>query len=109
VDNVSQFQRAKDLQTQVRKLLSPLDVDSLPPEVRDTVRSIQRQVADVRLDVRDYGMAETAAEQRRLAHAARERLSELEATIIKASTFNIFGAADVAMASALAQQLMSDL
>lgn len=71
--------------------------------------ALKRQAAEARLDMRDYGLAETAAAQQRLAAETRARLQELDTLILKAGSLELIGAADVAQFSAIAQQLMSDL
>ncbi|HEV7455119.1 MAG TPA: hypothetical protein VGO07_07720 [Candidatus Saccharimonadales bacterium] len=105
----SPFELAIDLQGQVGRLVRSYDIDSLPAEERETLMALKRQAAEVRLDMRDYGLAETAAAQQRLAAETRARLQELDTLILKAGSLDLIGAADVAQFSAIAQQLMSDL
>jgi hypothetical protein len=109
VKQKSPFELAIDLQGQVGRLVRSYDIDSLPAEGRETLMALKRQAAEVRLDMRDYGLAETAAAQQRLAAETRSRLQELDTLILKAGSLDLIGAADVVQFSALAQQLMSDL
>jgi hypothetical protein len=109
VDNKSPFQRVKELDAQVRSILSQLDMDALPAVQRELVVRIKRQAADVRLDLRDYGMAETAADQQRYAKEAHERLEVLQKNIVKASEYDLFSAIDIAQISANMQQIISEL
>lgn len=103
------FDQAKELSNQLIRILSQLDVDVLPRDEQRLVATIKRQLEDVRLDARDYDFAETRAEQQRNASVAKESLEKLRANILKASEFNLFGAVDVAMASAHIEQLISNL
>ncbi|HSX16656.1 MAG TPA: hypothetical protein VLH86_00985 [Patescibacteria group bacterium] len=105
----SPFELASDLQGQVRRIVSAFDVDSLPAAERTLLLLLRRLATDVRLDIRAYGTAETAAEQQRLAREMRERLKQLDEAILQAGSLNLMGAADVAQLSATTQQLMSDL
>jgi NAD(P)-dependent dehydrogenase (short-subunit alcohol dehydrogenase family) len=109
VKKKSPFELAIDLQGQVGRLVRSYDIDSLPAEEREVLMALKRQAAEVRLDMRDYGLAETVAAQKRLAAEARARLQELDTMILNAGSLDLIGAADVAQFSAIAQQLMSDL
>lgn len=106
---MSPFERAKALDTHLRTFVSGFDIGAQPPAERDVLRSLKSLTADVRLDMRDYGMAETKREQDALAAAVRKRLEQLEHTIVKAGEYNIIGAADVAQYSAEVQQIVADL
>jgi hypothetical protein len=109
MEGKSPFELVRDLQSQVGRLLSNFDVDSLRPAEREVFTSLKRQVVDLRLDIRDYGMAETKAEQDQRAAEARARLKAFEDNIVQAGSHNLFGAADVAQLSATTQQLMATL
>lgn len=106
---MSPFERAKALDTQLRTLVSRFDIDTLLPAERDILRSLRSLATDVRLDMRDYGMADTKAEQDKHATIVRKRLEQLEHTIVQAGSYNIISAVDVAQFSAEAQQIMADL
>lgn len=103
------FQRMKELEAQVRTTLTQFDVDVLPAPQRELLATIKRQATDARLDLRDYGMAETMSEQQRFATEAHQRLEQLQKNIVAASEHNLFGAADVAQLSANIQQIISDI
>jgi hypothetical protein len=109
VEEISPFARVASLASQVTGIVSSFDVDALPSAERDILRVIKRQVVDVRLDIRDYGMAETKLEQERLAKAARSRLERFERNIVKAGEYGLLGPADIAQLSAEIQQLIADL
>ena len=109
MDEVSPFALTKDINGRIAQLASSLDIDSLPREQREAVMTLKNQATDIRLEVRDYGMAETRAEQERLARAVAGRVEAMQATILKASEYNLLGAADVAQLSAQLDQLKAVL
>ncbi len=106
---MSPFERAKALDAQLRTIVSSFDIDALQPRERDILRSLRSLITDVRLDMRDYGIAETKRQQDAAAKAIRTRLEQLEKIIITAGEYNLVGAVDVAHLSAEAQQLMADV
>ena len=106
---VSPFALAKDIAGYVARFISNLDLDSLPREQRDATTLLKNQAADLRLDMRDYGLAETRASQERVAKEVAERVEAAQATVLKLSEYNLLGAADVAQLSAQLQQLKAVL
>ena len=108
-EEASPFKLAKDIGAFVSVFISNTDVDSLPREQREAVMLLKNQAADIRLDMRDYGLAETRQAQERLAKEVAEHLEALQATILKVSEYNLLGAADVAQLSAQLQQLIAVL
>lgn len=109
MDNKSPFQRIKEVEAQVRVILTRVDMDALPHAQRELILLIKRQASDAKLDLRDYGMAETKADQTRFAREAQKRLELLQKKIIAASEYNLFSAIDVAQLSANLQQVITDL
>lgn len=105
----SPFELISDLHGQVGRLLRSFDIDSLPPDAREVLGALKRQVSDARLDVRDYGLAETVAEQRLLAEAVRTGLRQLDELIIKTGGMSLIGPADVAQLSAITQQIIAEV
>lgn len=105
----SPFTLIKDLQALVQSRLRVTDIDALPPTERELLRQVKRQLADVRLDVREYGLSETRADQLRVGTTAALRLQELEKQLLKASEYGVFGAADTAIVSAYIEQLRAAL
>lgn len=103
----SPFERAKELTSQISSIVSYIDVDALPTAERQAIVAVKQQAVDVRLDVRDYDFAATRAEQLQSASEAKERLEQLRADIIIASSYNLFGAADVAHLSAQVDTLVA--
>lgn len=108
-DKLSPPEQARALQAQLAVLLSPVDIEALPAGLRETLTQLKRLAGDLRLDVRDFMLAETKADQVRLGDEAAARLKQLEKTIAKAGELSHFGAADVAHLTALSQQLLADL
>ena len=108
-EGLSPFALVKALETHITSLLMQFDIDALPAGERELLRSIKRLAADVRLDLRDYGVADTKAAQDRLAREIRQRLHTCEQAVVKAGELNLFGAVDVGHLSAQTQQLMAHL
>jgi hypothetical protein len=109
VEEASPFKLAKDIAAYTAQFVSSRDINSLPPEERDVVIELKNQATDIKLEIRDYGMAETRDEQERLAKETTDRLESMQATILLASQYNLLGAADVAQLSAQLQQLIAVL
>jgi len=105
MEGASPFVLAKDISARLAWFVSGVDVDDLPREQREIVMALKNQAVDLRLEIRDYGMAQTHGEQEQLAKAVAERLEFLQASILKVSEYNLLGAADVAQLSAQVQQL----
>lgn len=105
----SPFAIAKVLDAHIVSLLMHIDIEALPAAERELLRQLKRQVTDIRLDVRDYGMAETHPEQDRLATEAKKRLDQLERLVVQAGGLNLIGPVDIAYLSAQTQQLMAKL
>lgn len=101
----SVFQQAKDLEAQVGGILSAYDVEDLPMRQKELVIQLKHQLIDARIDARDYEYAETREEQLHIAKEARERLTLLKQTILKASEHNVFSAVDIAQLSARIEQI----
>ena len=105
--SISIFQQAKELETQVGKILSAYDLADLPREQRDLIIQLKNQLTDARLDARDYEYAQTRADQLQAAREGRQRFEQAQATIVKISEYGLFSAVDVAQLSATIQHLMS--
>lgn len=93
------------LEGQLKRLLAEQDISSLPADVRQVVTSIKRNMADARLDIRDYEYAETRSEQQQQGMAAKKRLEQVRQTVLTASEYNVFSAIDVAHTTATIEQI----
>ena len=109
VNNSSPYALAKQLEADMLKILSTLDVYSLGQKPAQLVAVIKRGVADARLDIRDYEFAESRAEQLKLKTVSIERTVILQREILSASEYNIFSAIDVAQLSALIDRIQERL
>lgn len=105
----SPYDQAKELARQLNSILSALDIDSLSREERDIASSIKQLLDHVRLGARDYDFADTKYEQEQSAVETRQHLERLQALVLKGSEYDLFGAVDVAHASARIQQIISKL
>jgi hypothetical protein len=101
--------RIKSLETQLRAVLSKLDISVLPKEERVIVTALKNNLTDARLDVRDYEFSETRAEQQKLAKQAHESLAKVRTGILSASEYNVFNAVDVAQFTAQLEQIIDDI
>jgi hypothetical protein len=93
----------------VRNILSAIDADSLPREQQTTLLLIKQLLVDARLDVRDYELSVTRAEQRHKAKEAKRRLYELSQQILLAGQANFFGPVDIAHISAKIEQISDNV
>lgn len=106
---ISPYDQAKVLEQQITMIISAIDADAAPTDVRNLLARLRRYATDTRLDMRDHDYADTRAEQVRLSYEAKKRLEQLEKLVVAASEYNIFSAADVAQISATAQLLAAQL
>jgi len=105
----SPFLAIKNLETQLNGLLAAIDLYALPVGERKLVTVLRREVTDARLDIRDYELSETRAEQLDNAKQAKERLERMRKTILAISEYNIFSAVDVAQLTAQLDQIIEAL
>jgi hypothetical protein len=101
--------QAKALESQIGTILSFYDVSELPMQQKDLVTNLKHQLVDIRLDARDYEYAQTRAEQLQHAKEGKQRLRQLQQSLLKASEYNMFGPVDVAHISAGIEQLISGM
>ena len=106
---LSLHDQAKELARQVGGILSSLDIDALSREERDIAVAIKQSLEHVRLGARDYDFADTKYEQEQSVVEAKQHLEQLQTLVLKGSEYNMFGAVDVAHASARIQQIISTL
>lgn len=79
---------------QLNGQLNAIDLLALPLEQAKQIETLKRQALELRLDLRDYELAETRNEQLKNAEKSKACLAELEKSIV--SLGDIFGPADVA-------------
>jgi hypothetical protein len=105
----SLLSQAKELERQIGSILSAYDITELPIRERELASALKHQLIDARLGTQEYEYAQTREQQVRAAKEAKGHLEELRKTIVKASEYNLFGAVDVALASARIEQIISRL
>ncbi|HVU59911.1 MAG TPA: hypothetical protein VHC98_03695 [Candidatus Saccharimonadales bacterium] len=101
----SPYKLMRDLEAAIARVLAGVDSASLDPGPAKTVRLLKGQLVDARLDVRDYELAETRAEQGRLAADGKKRLAAVRQSLLKAAEQDIFSAVQVAQFSAQLDRL----
>ena len=98
--DASPYVLARQLETDIRGILSLVDESDLTSQLKQTLNNIKHGITDARLDVRDYDLADTRAEQVKAAKEVSGRLQMVRQQILVASQHNIFSAIDVAHLSA---------
>jgi len=91
------------------RIVSGVDAMELELTVQRMVAHLKGDMIDMKLDVRDYELAETRHEQLRHAQDARRRLDQIRKSILTASDYGIFSSIDVAQLTAQADRLIDDL
>lgn len=104
----SPFLLAKQLQGDVLKLLSGIDITDLSSGEQRTLTRLKNKLFDARLETQDYELAETRELQMGNAKKAKEYLSAVEKTITD-NTLNAFGPVDVAHLTAYIGQITDRL
>lgn len=103
----SPFLAMQRVEGEIKTLLRRVESDDLDMAERKAFASIRRLSTDAKLDIRDYELSETRAEQLKCAVVAKKRVAKLEAAILAVGT--AFGPADVAQLGAQLQQIQSRL
>jgi len=107
---VSSYTRIKQLDAELIRILASAQAAGIVENrVQRELKLLKRDMADARLDVRDYELAETRDEQIKLGKAAIERLQTIQQGILAASQYNIFSTVEVAQLSATIAQLQEQL
>jgi hypothetical protein len=103
MEHQSPFLAMQRAETQLKSLLRTIDTDLLTPDEKKATASLRRLSADARLDIRDYELSETRAEQLLKAADAKKRLAKLQKNLLAAG--NVFGPADIAQLDAQLAQI----
>lgn len=90
-------------------ILTRLDIDLLDHTQLKLVGTIKRLLADTRLDIRDWEMADSREEMQKHAREALKRLEQVRQSILLASQHDIFSAIDIAELSAHFDHIASEL
>jgi hypothetical protein len=107
--NDSPFLAIKHLETQIIGILRGFDLYGMEGDHRKAVKVLKRELADARLDIRDYELSETREEQLENAKEAKKRLEQIRKHILAASEYNVFTAIDVAQFSAELEQIIENV
>lgn len=99
-DNRSLLARFTTVIGRIGTILSQRDTDYMDRTELKLVGTIKHLLADARLDIRDWEMADSREEMLRSAQEALKRLDQARDTILLASQKNIFSPVDVAEISA---------
>lgn len=107
--SVSALTQITRLNIQLNGILTALDIDIIGRETGKTIARIKQLSGDVRLDIRDWEMADSRAEMDKYCRAANKRLDDLRAAVLKASEHGIFNAIDVIDLSAQIEGIQAEL
>lgn len=105
----SPLNQIKSLETQLRAVVSKLDLVEVSREERSAVTALKNDLTDTRLDIRDYEFSETRVEQQRLGKQARASLDKIRTGILAVSEYNVFSAVDVAQFTAQLEQIVDSI
>lgn len=108
MDQATAHHRARLLETNIGRILTNAS-EHADRATSATIRVLKQSMVEARLDVRDYELADSRADQLRHAREARQRLLMVRQQILVLSQDNIFGAAEVAHLSATIDQLSAVL
>lgn len=108
MNTTSPFLLVKQLEADIVRLLSHLDLPTLQIKEQQGVAQLRNSMVDARLDVQDYELAETREDQLRNAKDAKKRLHTVEQLIL-ANPSNVFGSVEVAQLSAYIGQIVDKL
>ena len=103
MQHTNPYQAAKDIEATIIRLTA--DTLEMDQRLAADIRTVRREMTDARLDIRDYELAETRAEQMQLARACRKRLAAVRTHISALGTQRVLGGVDVAHLSARLEQL----
>jgi len=93
----------------MKNCLAGFDPYGVDARQRTLVLTLKRAVADIRLDVRDYELAEKRPEQSLRHSAVSAKLQQLRNDIVSASQYGIFSALDVVQLSTWIDNLLEQL
>lgn len=100
---------AKQIEADIRRIIAPTDRSELGSRPKLLLDRIQHDVTDMRLDIRDYEMAETRGVQAKYAREATKRLEALRGYLVEASQYNIFSAIEIAHLSVYVDSIIEQL
>jgi hypothetical protein len=102
--NISALILVKQLQADILRLLSYLEVTTLDRREQLALGQFKNDLTDAKLDIQDYENAETRDEQAQHSKDAKERLVRVH-SLISSNTLHVFGAVDVAHLTAQIGQI----
>ncbi|MGH7240954.1 MAG: hypothetical protein ACREGB_01515 [Candidatus Saccharimonadales bacterium] len=105
----SPLTQIKSLETQLRAVVSKYDIADLNKDERAVVTTLKHDLIDARLDIRDYELSETRAEQIAQGIESVKRLEQIRGHILAGSEYNMFSGVDVAQFSAQLEQIIEEL
>lgn len=108
-ENMSLLQQFTKVAGHAGSILNRLDTDLLGTTELKLVGTIKRLLADTRLDIRDWEMADSRSEMQKHARESLKRLEQVRQSILLASEYDVFSAIDIAELSAHFDHIASEL
>lgn len=108
MNTISPFLLAKQLEGDVLRLFSGIDIADLNNAEQQSVIRLKNALVDARLEIQDYELAETRDMQLKNAKNARHYLDTIQHLIL-ANPSNVLGAVDVAHLTAYIGQITDNL
>lgn len=106
----STYTLVKRLEAEVIRIIASAQAaDLIDQQAQRELKLLRRDLTDARLDVRDYELAETRAEQAKLGHDAAERLKVVRQSMVVVSQYGIFSAIEIAQLSAQLEAIVERL
>lgn len=109
MEQQSVFELIRSLQGEINARLRAVPLDELGRQERGLISDINQSIVELKNDMRDYIAAETDDETKDAVKVATERLTALQELLLEAGNKGIFGPADIAIVSALAEQIAAKL
>lgn len=106
--NSSPFLLVKQLQADVLRLLSGIDVTTLDTKEQQVVEDLRNNLIDVRIEIQNYELAETREHQLKNAKVAKKHMQTIE-KLIMSNPVGVFGPVDVAHLTAYIGQITDRL
>lgn len=104
----SPFLLVKQLEGDIHRLLSGIDVAWLETKEQHMIAQLKNGLIDARLEIQDYELAETREDQLRNARDAKKYLQNVE-KLMTANPAGVFGAVDVAHLTAYIGRITDNL
>jgi len=105
----SAYSKAKRIDGDIGRILSGAHVHEQDAKIRSHIHELKQELTEMRIEVRDYELADTRVEQQKFGVLAHKRLAEIEAHMLALSQYNIFNPIEIVELSARIDMLRQEL